>query len=45
MAPSPAIAAGIELALPNGCIVRVQEDFDATTLARLLRVAGGTGAC
>ena len=45
VAPSPATATGIELALPNGCIVRVQEGFDATTLARLLRVAGGTSAC
>ncbi|WP_425394828.1 IS66 family insertion sequence element accessory protein TnpA [Chondromyces crocatus] len=33
VAPSPAAAAVIKLALANGCIVRVQEGFDMTMLA------------
>ena len=33
--------APIEVALPNGCAVRVAEGFDAETLARVLEVAAG----
>jgi transposase len=30
----------VEIALPNGRVVRVPPGFDATTLARVLAIAG-----
>lgn len=41
--PSP--AGPIEIALPNGRVVRVPAGFDATELERVLAIASGQGAC
>jgi transposase len=38
-------AAPIEIALPNGRLVRVPPGFDPATLERVLAIAAEAGAC
>ena len=35
----------VEIALPNGRVVRVSAGFDAATLERVLEIASGDGSC
>ena len=44
-APTPVVAAPIELVLPDGAVVRVPPSFDATSLARLLDVLREVRSC
>jgi len=44
-APTPAREEGpVEIALPNGRVVRVAPGFDAATLERVLTIASGEGS-
>lgn len=41
----PSTVEPIEIALPNGRVVRVPTGFDAAELERVLAIASGQGAC
>lgn len=43
--PSGPAATAIEIALPNGRLVRVPPGFDPATLQRVLAIAAEAGAC
>ena len=43
--PLAGVTVPIEIALPNGCVVRVAPGFDASTLQRVIAIASEYGPC